>query len=130
VRNSIFSALCTVLVATYDGAEENRLGTDRKMRLVAAVFGAFLTAVRVSGIDIGFRQIQVPDPPGKPLAVEIWYPTNSRPSNQPLGFIDQNVALNGAIAGTKLPVVFISHGTGVRSPATTTLRWHWRKRGL
>jgi predicted dienelactone hydrolase len=82
------------------------------MRFAVAVLAALLTAVAASGTYIGFRQIQVPDPPSKPLPVAIWYPTNSQPTTQPIGSFHQEVAWNGTIAGTKLPVVFISHGTG------------------
>jgi predicted dienelactone hydrolase len=82
------------------------------MRFSVAVLGVLLILARASPIDIGFRQIQVPDPPGKPLTIGIWYPSSSHASSQPLGPFHQDVALNGAIDGAKLPVVFVSHGTG------------------
>lgn len=82
------------------------------MRFGVAVLGALLIVVRASAADVGFRQVQVPDPPSKPLAIGIWYPSSSLASSEPLGPFRQDVALDGTIAGAKLPVVFISHGTG------------------
>lgn len=82
------------------------------MRVAIAVFGLILLVIPACAVDVGFRQIEVPDPPGKPLTLGIWYPSSAHASSQPLGFFHQDVALNGASAGSKLPVVFISHGTG------------------
>ena len=81
------------------------------MRFAAAVAGVLVTILRASAGDVGFRQMQVPDPPGKPLDIGIWYPGNSLASPQTLGFFHQEVAFNAEIIGLKLPVVFISHGT-------------------
>ena len=82
------------------------------MKLLVVVLGAFLSVARASDLSVGFCQIRIPDPPGKPLSVALWYPTGAQPSIKPLGPFHQDVALNGAIAGTKLPIVFMSHGTG------------------
>lgn len=81
------------------------------MRSAVTVLGTLLILAGACAAEVGFQQIQVPAPPGKPLAIAIWYPTSSRASSQPLGYFQQTVALNGAITGNKLPVVFISHGT-------------------
>jgi predicted dienelactone hydrolase len=61
--------------------------------------------------SVGFQQITVPDPRGKPLQVAIWYPSTAPASPQPLGLFQQTVAMNGAVIGNRLPVVLISHGT-------------------
>ena len=73
------------------------------------IFG-FLLAVCASA-SVGFRQLEVSDPLGKPLAVGIWYPANVPASSQPIGLFRQDVAVNAPVTGEKLPVVFISHGT-------------------
>jgi predicted dienelactone hydrolase len=82
------------------------------MRFAVAVLGTLLIVARASAGGVGFRLFQIPDPPGKPLEGGVWYPSSSDASAQSLGPFHQDVALNGTIVGAKLPVVFISHGTG------------------
>lgn len=82
------------------------------MRFAVAVVAALLIRVCSSAADVGFRQIEIPDSPGKPLAIGIWYPSSSHGSSQSLGPFHQDVALNATIDGGKHPVIFISHGTG------------------
>ncbi|HKF49456.1 MAG TPA: dienelactone hydrolase family protein [Terracidiphilus sp.] len=60
--------------------------------------------------SVGFQEVTVPDPPGKPIAVGIWYPSSAQASAHPLGMFSQMVAPNGGIAGERLPLVLISHG--------------------
>jgi len=62
--------------------------------------------------NVGYQQITVPDPDGKPLQVGIWYPTAASTSLQPLGLFQQKVAPNGALSGDRFPLVLISHGVG------------------
>jgi len=81
------------------------------MRILSPAIGLLLFFGRAAASQAGFRQLQVPDPPGKPLVVGIWYPSSGQPSTQALGAFQQDVVLNGPIAGTNLPVVFFSHGT-------------------
>lgn len=61
--------------------------------------------------NVGFQQVTVPDPKGKPLQVAIWYPSPAPASPQPLGLFQQTVAMKGALTGNRLPLVLISHGT-------------------
>ena len=82
------------------------------MRFALALLTVLLIFACFSVADVGFQQIQVPDPPTKPLTTGIWYPSSSRGTSQPIGPFFQDVALNGTIEGAKYPVVFISHGTG------------------
>lgn len=81
------------------------------MRFVATVVVALLVFSSSYAAAAGFRQIDVPDPPGRPLTIGIWFPSSAQTSSQPVGPFQQNVALNASITGTKLSVVFISHGT-------------------
>ncbi len=78
---------------------------------VAALLFFFLS-VKVCAASIGFQQLSIPDPGGKPILVGIWYPTEARTAPQPLGIFSQSVALNGKISGRKLPVILVSHGAG------------------
>lgn len=80
------------------------------MRFVVTVAAALLVFAGSSAAGAGFRQIDVPDLPGRPLTIGIWYPTSAHTSSQPVGPFQQEVALNAIVSGTKLPVVFISHG--------------------
>src|SRR5262249_38828568 len=66
----------------------------------------------VASSSVGYQQITVPDPDGKPLQVGIWYPSAASASLQPLGLFQQTVAPKGALSGDRLPLVLISHGVG------------------
>ncbi len=67
---------------------------------------------KASAGTVGFQQVTVPDPEGKPLAVGIWYPSVGQASSQPLGPFSQTVAVDSEVSGNRLPLVLISHGTG------------------
>ena len=62
--------------------------------------------------SVGFQQVTIPDPQGKPIVAGIWYPTNARTSPHALGMFSQTVALDAELSGDRLPLVLISHGTG------------------
>jgi predicted dienelactone hydrolase len=76
----------------------------------ALVFVLF--AATASRASVGFQQLTVPDPQGKPLAVGIWYPASGTASSQPLDLFTQQVVANGQISGNHLPLILISHGAG------------------
>src|SRR6202041_321738 len=69
-----------------------------------------LTAAKPA-ISVGFQQVSCPDPAGKPLAVAIWYPSDSPAVDSPLGMFVQSVATDAPVSGKQLPLVLISHGT-------------------
>lgn len=81
------------------------------MRVVVTLVVALLVFAGSCEGAVGFQQMEVPDPPSKPLTIGIWYPSVSQASSQTLGPFRQDVAPNGIIVGSKFPVVFISHGT-------------------
>jgi predicted dienelactone hydrolase len=60
---------------------------------------------------VGFQHLSVPDPPGKALSVAIWFPSTGQPALVSVGPFQQMVVPNGAVSGTRLPAVLISHGT-------------------
>jgi predicted dienelactone hydrolase len=66
----------------------------RAMHLIAAVT-----------LAVGFRQVMV-----GPMAVNIWYPSNSRATQVPAGLYSQTVVVNGPIRGRDLPLIVMSHG--------------------
>lgn len=61
---------------------------------------------------VGFQQTVVSDRGGRPLTVGIWYPTTTKPRSQPLMTFVQTVATNGDLAGDRLLLIVMSHGTG------------------
>jgi predicted dienelactone hydrolase len=60
----------------------------------------------------GFQQGLAADPDGKPLQIGIWYPSRAPAKPISLGPTTMTGALNGAIEGSALPLVVISHGSG------------------
>jgi predicted dienelactone hydrolase len=88
------------------------------MNGIAPAVTAWLLLATPAGA-VGFQQVTAPDPDDQPLEVGIWYPSDAAASPQGLGLFQQTVAPNGAIAGTQLPLIVISHGTG------GSLEWHY-----
>ena len=60
---------------------------------------------------VGFQQVSVPDPKGKPLSVGVWYPSLGTPTVAAVGPFQQMVVPDGAVSGAGLPLALISHGT-------------------
>ena len=60
----------------------------------------------------GFQHGSAADPEGKPLEIGIWYPSEATARAVAMGPTTMEVAMNGAVQGTALPLVVISHGTG------------------
>jgi predicted dienelactone hydrolase len=81
------------------------------MRTFIAV-AAVLIALTTPAKSVGFQQVVVPDPGASPLQVGIWYPSDAAASPQQLALFTQNVAVDGPVAGARLPLILISHGTG------------------
>lgn len=61
---------------------------------------------------VGFQQLQVPDPQGQAIALNVWYPSDAPADPHRLGPYERTVAKEGPITGSHLPLVVISHGTG------------------
>ena len=61
---------------------------------------------------VGFQQVTVPDPEDQPFQLAIWYPSEAPAAVHRLGPFRQSVATDGAVSGSPLPLVVISHGTG------------------
>jgi predicted dienelactone hydrolase len=77
--------------------------------LAALAFGVALRAPK----PVGFQVTRTTDVAGRPFAIAVWYPTTAIAwPFTPLGSTLMNVARDGAVAGTSLPLVVISHGNG------------------
>ena len=52
--------------------------------------------------QVAFATLTAPDPPGEPLPVGIWYPTQTPASDQDIGLFTQRVAPNAAVDGRSI----------------------------
>ena len=74
--------------------------------------GPFVVAAEETRMPMVFMNAKAADPADQPLSVHIWYPTEARGHTQALGPYTHEAAVGAPIAGTRLPLVVISHGTG------------------
>jgi predicted dienelactone hydrolase len=79
--------------------------------ILALVVYALATGLRPAR-PVGFQVVGVPDPGHAPLAVALWYPTDAAARPMLLGMAVQYVARDAPVAGSRLPLVVISHGNG------------------
>jgi len=79
--------------------------------VLAAVLAIVPAAIAGPGKAVGFQQVSVPDPEGKPIAMAIWYPSDAPAADSRLGMFSQFVATNAPVSGKQLPLILISHGT-------------------
>ena len=82
------------------------------MRVLATLFVGMFVLVAGKAGAVGFQDATVPDPADKPLAIGIWYPSDVPVPAQPNTPFRQALSLDGAVSGTGLPLVVISHGAG------------------
>ena len=82
------------------------------MLVLAAIGLAYWTALRAEK-PVGFQVSHATDTGGKPFAVGVWYPAESRgwPTAQ-IGTVLMEVAQGAPVKGRALPLVVISHGNG------------------
>jgi predicted dienelactone hydrolase len=77
------------------------------LRIVAATVVAMLAS---PAFAVGFQYLSIPDDSGRPIEIGIWYPSKSEPTSTTVGMIAQDVAVDGEVDGSSLPVVIFSHG--------------------
>jgi predicted dienelactone hydrolase len=73
--------------------------------------GALLLVAGQAGA-VGFQRATVPDPADKPLDIGIWYPSDAPVPSEPNSPFRQALSLDGAVSGSGLPLIVISHGAG------------------
>lgn len=76
--------------------------------MAAIVLSAASLAAQAAGFQTGIAA----DPDGKPLVIGIWYPSRAAPAPVAMGPNTLNVALDGPVEGSALPLVVMSHGNG------------------
>ena len=81
--------------------------------LLAALVAAFWLSALRSERPVGFQTVVATTDSGQRFAMGVWYPTtaNTWPTTL-LGMIVMDVAADGPVSGTGLPLVVISHGNG------------------
>ncbi|HEY0832709.1 MAG TPA: hypothetical protein VGE72_02270 [Azospirillum sp.] len=75
-------------------------------------FAGLLLFVTAPAGAVGFQWDVAPDPDDQPIQVAIWYPSDAPAKSMRLGANRQTVADGGAVSGTALALVVLSHGTG------------------
>jgi len=85
-----------------------RLGGQSTMCIAFLAIALLVTRSPLAAV--GFQETTVPDSKGAAIAVGIWYPTDAQASPHALRLFEQDVAVNSAVAGNRLPLVLISHG--------------------
>jgi predicted dienelactone hydrolase len=83
-----------------------------KSRLLSTAAAVSLALVSTCSFAAGFQHGFADDPDGKPLEIGIWYPSKETPKPMNFGPNTMAVAVNGAVDGTALPLVVVSHGAG------------------
>lgn len=83
-----------------------------KSRLLSTAAAVSMAFVSTCSFAAGFQHGFAADPDGKPLEIGIWYPSKEAPKPVNFGPNTMTVAVNGAVGGTALPLVVVSHGTG------------------
>lgn len=76
------------------------------------IAGGILLLCTLASHAAGFQSLEIPGPAGKPISLAIWYPSAAPTQARNLGTFSQDVASDGAVDGTGLPLVIVSHGTG------------------
>lgn len=71
-----------------------------------------LATAASAATSIGYQYARFPGPDGRVIELSIWYPSDAPAMPQPFGPFEQTVAKKGEVAGTALPLIVISHGTG------------------
>ncbi len=76
------------------------------------IFVAMALGLSASCQAAGFQSVSFTDQSGAEIRLGIWYPSDTPVRTQDLGAFTFEVAKGGAVRGTDLPLIIISHGTG------------------
>lgn len=83
------------------------------MRLLSALLAALaMFAAAPAVANVGYMHLEIIDPAGKPLEIGIWYPSDAPATDVMVETEKQHVAVDGAVRGTGLPLILMSHGHG------------------
>jgi intracellular septation protein A len=109
-----YAVFRTMIRRAWRRAEGAAIGAAARPSSALLGMAAGLILVMSSGGAgaVGLQRLAIPDPEGAPLEVDVWYPSEAPVMSRSLGPFRQTVAGDGAIAGSQLPLIVISHGTG------------------
>jgi predicted dienelactone hydrolase len=83
------------------------------MRLLALLASLLLLAASPAhAAGVGFQALSIPYGDEPPLKVGVWYPTAAKASPHKLSEFTQTVAQDAPVAGGRLPLIVMSHGSG------------------
>ena len=82
--------------------------------IIAILFASYQWQLNANAVRpahrVGVEQVSIASPEGAPMAVAIWYPTDTAPRLIHAGLTAQWAAPNAPLKGAGLPLVVISHG--------------------
>ena len=109
-----YAVFRTMIRRAWRRAEGAAIGAAARPSSALLGMAAGLILVMSSGGAgaVGLQRLAIPDPEGAPLEVDVWYPSEAPVMSRSLGPFRQTVAGDGAIVGSQLPLIVISHGTG------------------
>jgi predicted dienelactone hydrolase len=82
------------------------------VHIAMLVLGVCALACAPARAAVGFQRLTYAVPGGGQVEAGIWYPSDGGEKPEPIGLNEQYVVVDGAVRGTDLPLVVISHGTG------------------
>ena len=82
------------------------------IRTILRALAALLGLGAAPAVASGFQQVAIRMPGDAPLAVGIWYPSDTPAESHAVGAHTAMLAVNGALRGAALPLVVMSHGSG------------------
>ncbi len=100
-----------------------RGGARRHALAIIAIVAALLAWTTHATASVGYQSSTIPVAEGKPIPVAIWYPTTATASDRNIGAFKQSVATNAPVAGLRLPLVIVSHGTGGSKEGHSDTAW-------
>jgi hypothetical protein len=123
-----YAVFRTIIRRTRRRAARAAIGTvtGPSSALLGVVAGLILLTSSGNAGAVGFQQAANPDPRGQPLDLNIWYPSDLSAMPRPLALFQQTLALDSAIAGSRLPLVAICQApAGAPKRIIFTIRrWH------
>ena len=83
-----------------------------QLKLLPAVAALAIMLAAACAHAAGFQQGAAADPDGKPLAIGIWYPSQTAAKPVSMGPTTMTVAIDAPLHGKALPMIVMSHGAG------------------
>lgn len=91
--------------------------------VLAVGIAALLAPATRADASVGYQSATIPVADGKPIPVTIWYPATATATERNIGPFRQTVAANAPVAGQRLPLVIVSHGTGGSKEGHSDTAW-------